>query len=261
MKTENKSDQLVRDPVYQQLNELLQRLIRSGEFKAGQQFLTEREVSDRFGISRVTANKALSHLVVAGLLEFRKGVGSFVRDGVLDYDLQSLMSFTRKAKLAGKRPETRVLRFRSLKAGEADETVQAALRLTRSEALYYFERLRLADSEPVILERRHLVARYCPGLTRALVKGSLYDLLTGRYGLSVTTVDQTLQAISLSEGDARLLRVPAGAASLRVRAVGQADSPLWLEETLYRGDRYEFRNALSTKRPRPGNLVTCSSKK
>jgi len=32
---------LVREPVYQQLNDLLQELIRSGEFKAGQQFLTD----------------------------------------------------------------------------------------------------------------------------------------------------------------------------------------------------------------------------
>ena len=41
---------LVRDPVYQQLNDLLQELIRSREFKAGQQFLTEREVAERFSV-------------------------------------------------------------------------------------------------------------------------------------------------------------------------------------------------------------------
>ena len=110
--------QLVRDPVYQQLNDLLQGLIRSGDFQSGQQFLTEREVSERFGVSRATANKALSHLVVEGVLEFRKGVGSFVREGVMGHDLQSLMSFTRKATLAGRRPETKVLQFQTQSAGE-----------------------------------------------------------------------------------------------------------------------------------------------
>lgn len=248
---------LVRDPVYRQLNELLQCLIRDGEFQTGQQFLTEREVSERFGVSRVTANKALSHLVVEGVLELRKGVGTFVREGVLDYDLQSLMSFTRKAALAGKRPETRVLRFESLLAQSAEAGVQSALKLRETDSLFYFERLRLADGEPVILERRHLAARFCPGLTAAMVEGSLYDVLTGPYGIRVTAAEEAIRAVNLSAADAQLLGVKPGAAALRVRATGYAEDPLWLEETLYRGDRYDFRNAVGTAtRPRPGSLVS-----
>lgn len=249
---------LVRDPVYQQLNQLLQGLIRAGEFKPGQQFLTEREVGERFGISRVTANKALSHLVVEGVLEFRKGVGSFVRAGVLDFDLQSLMSFTRRAALAGKTPETQVLAFEAGAARDFSEEVRSALRVEGGEPVYYFERLRLVDDEPVILERRHLVGRFCPGLTKTQLKGSLYVLLTQKHGLPVTAADETIQAVNLSSAEARCLRVPAGQAALRVRAVGHAEAPLWLEDTLYRGDRYEFHNAIgSSKRPRPANLVIC----
>jgi GntR family transcriptional regulator len=258
--SEVRSRSLVRDPVYQQLNDLLQGLINQGEFKAGQQFLTEREVAERFAVSRVTANKALSHLVVAGILEFRKGVGTFVREGVLDYDLQSLMSFTRKATQAGKRPQTRVLRFESVKAGDLDQHLRGALSLADSDRLYYFERLRLADGEPVILERRYLVARFCPGLTRAQLKGSLYVLLTQKYGLAITAARQTIQAVNLSPADARLLRLPAGSATLRLHAVGHAKEPLWLEDTLYRGDCYEFHNVLGTsKRQLPANLVICDS--
>jgi len=254
------SGKLIRDPVYQQLNALLQKLIRGGGFKPGQQFLTEREVSERFGVSRVTANKALSHLVVEGIIEFRKGVGSFVRDGVLDYDLQSLMSFTRKTTLAGKRPETKVLKFVSLKAGRANPEVRAALGLDESEPLYYFERLRLADGEPVILERRHLAARFCPGLTKSHLKGSLYLLLTQKYDLPVTSARQTIQAVNLSAADARSLHRPVGSAALLVHAVGQAEKPLWLEDTLYLGDRYEFHNALGAgNRQTPASLVICGS--
>lgn len=254
----SRATSLVRDPVYQQLNQLLQGLIRDGEFKPGQQFLTEREVGQRFGISRVTANKALSHLVVEGVLEFRKGVGSFVRQGVLDFDLQSLMSFTRRAELAGKTPETQVLAFVSGAARDLSGELQAALHVEGTEPVYYFERLRLVDHEPVILERRHLVGRFCPGLTKAELKGSLYVLLTQKHGVPVTAADERIQAVSLSPAEARLLRVPAGRAALRVRAIGHAETPLWVEDTLYRGDRYEFHNAIGNKkRPRPANLVIC----
>lgn len=250
---------LVRDPVYQQLNELLQQLIRKGEFAPGQQFLTERGVSERFGVSRVTANKALSHLVVAGALEFRKGVGTFVRERVLDYDLQSLMSFTRRATLAGKKPETRLLRFESLQGRDVDDFVRRALRPADTDALYYCERLRLADKEPVILERRHLVGRLCPNLSKSDLKGSLYSVLTQKYGLPVNAAEQQIRAVSVSAADARLLGVRAGAPALRVRAVGSAGEPLWLEDTLYRADCYEFHNALGASRgQQPAGLIICS---
>src|SRR6516225_5124477 len=99
---------LVRDPIYRQLNLELRRLLRSGECRAGARFLTEREIGVRFDVSRATANKALSNLVSEGILEFKKGVGTFVRGGGLDYDLGSLVSFTGKASAAGKKPSTRV---------------------------------------------------------------------------------------------------------------------------------------------------------
>lgn len=251
--------QLVRDPVYRQLNDLLQGLIRGGEFKPGQQFLTEREVGERFGVSRATANKALSHLVVEGVLEFRKGVGSFVREGVMDYDLQSLMSFTRKATLAGKRPETRVVQFRTQSAGEIDPTVRTALGLAPKDTVYYFERLRLIDGHPIILEHRYLVTRPCPGLTKSQLRGSLYSVLTQTYGLKIRAADEVIQAVNLSSLHAQLLGVAPATAALRVRAIGHADAPLWWEDTLYRGDAYEFHNTLGTNaKTRPANLVICN---
>lgn len=108
----------------------------------------------------------------------------------------------------------------------------------------------------MILERRHLVARFCPGLTRSAVEGSLYGLLTKKYGLPIQASDQMIQAVNLSPADARRLGVFPGAAALRLRAIGHAGAPLWLEDTLYRGDRYEFHNSIGDdKRPRPASLV------
>ena len=92
---------LMREPIYQQLNQLLRSLIRSVEFPVGGQFLTERQVSERFEVSRATANKALSNLVAEGLLTFRKGVGTFVSAQSMDYNLRTLVSFTEEALAAG----------------------------------------------------------------------------------------------------------------------------------------------------------------
>jgi DNA-binding GntR family transcriptional regulator len=70
---------LVRDPIYQQLNQALRDMLRNKEFQVGEKFPTERQICEQFGVSRATANKALSNLVAEGVLEFRKGVGTFVR--------------------------------------------------------------------------------------------------------------------------------------------------------------------------------------
>jgi len=238
--------ELVKTPVYQQLNEMLRGLIRSGEFRAEQQFMTERQVCDRFGVSRPTANKALSNLVSEGLLEFRKGVGTFVRGGLLAYDQRALISFTQKAITAGKTPATRVLLLQDMPTAEAAPPARAALKAPPDDRLTYVERLRLADGVPVILERRYIVSRFCPNLSAVELEGSLYSLWTEKYRLDIIGAEQVIRAVLLRGQDARLLGVANGAAGLLVVSAGflSGGAPLWWERTLYRGDAYEFYNRL-----------------
>jgi GntR family transcriptional regulator len=251
---------LVKQPIYQQLNEALRGLVGSGEFKTGARFLSEREVSVRFEVSRITANKALSNLISEGILEYRKGVGTFVRGGVLDYDLGSLVSFTGKAAAAGMKPSTRVLSFKVIPASSVSSRIAAALRVSGGDRLYTVERLRLADGVPVILERRFVVESLCPGLRQKDFGASLYGLWTGRFRLEIAGADQTIRAAAIRGGDARLLDVSGGAAGLVVQSVGwlRDGKPLWWERTLYRGDAYAFRNRLGpvqTARPAAGGFI------
>ena len=250
---------LVREPIYQQLNAALRELIRDGAFPLGARFLTERQISKRFDVSRATANKALSNLVSAGVLEFKKGVGTFVRGGILDYDLRALVSFTEKARAAGKTPHTQVLRLDVLLAREAEFEIAERLRVQPDEVVYYMERLRLADQDPMILEHRYVTQKYCPDLSTDLLSGSLYAAWTDRYMLDIVGADQTIRAISISAPDAHRLGVEEGAAGFLVLSTGYLSGgvPLWWEHTIFRGDAYEFNNRLGpiqTARPAAGTL-------
>ena len=237
---------LNKTPVYQQLNQVLRELLRQGDFVPGAQFLTERQVCERYGVSRATANKALSNLVAEGLLEFRKGVGTFVRGGLLHYDTDTLVSFTERALAAGKEPSSRILEFQHVRGGALSATTREELRLGAEEPLYYVERLRLAGGVPVILERRHIVARFCPALQRADLEGSLYALWTQRYRLEVVGADELIRSVAIRGVEARLLEVRSGAPGFQVAATGYlaGGTPLWREETWYRGDMYEFRTRM-----------------
>ncbi|MFN4260820.1 MAG: GntR family transcriptional regulator [Gemmataceae bacterium] len=237
---------LIRDPVYQQLTaRLREQAIR--QFRPGDQFLTERQIVERFGVSRATANKALAGLVSEGLLEFRKGVGTFVRASIT-YDVSTLVSFTEKARAAGKLPATEVIAFRSIPGSELERSAREALgsAVTETAQFWLMDRLRTADGVPVILEHRLVVGAHCPRLIERDLQGSLYEAWTVRHGLKIGGADEIIRAVSLTRREAALLRVPSRSAALEVRAVGflSNGSPLWWERTLYRADMYEFHTRL-----------------
>ncbi len=236
---------LVRSPVYQQLNQRLRTALAT-DYRSGDQFLTEREVAERFQVSRATANKALASLVSEGFLEFRKGLGTFVRRDVIFYDVRSLVSFTEKARAAGKKPSTELLTFGRLTAAEGDESVRMALGVQPADELWELDRIRRADGVPVILEHRYIVQRHCPRLTKSQSEGSLYRVWTETHGLKIGGANEVIRAVLLSKNEAKHLQTSAKSPALEVVSVGflEDDSPLWWERTLYRGDQYEFHSRL-----------------
>jgi GntR family transcriptional regulator len=240
-------NQLVKDPIYKQLNSVLLSLVSSGEYSQGQKFLTERQIGERFQVSRATANKAISNLVAGGVLEFRKGVGTFVKTRLMGYDLGALVSFTKKAEAAGFRPSTRILSFKRLLGADLEQDIKQKLKLKGRDAVYQIERLRMTDGIPVIFERRYLIEKYCPDLDRNDLRGSLYQLLSRKYGINISGADQSIMAVNIDKREAECLKVRKGTAGLLIRSTGFGDEyrPLWYEETLYRGDACSFKNNIS----------------
>ncbi|MBT3202555.1 MAG: GntR family transcriptional regulator, partial [Phycisphaerales bacterium] len=149
-----------RDPIYKQLIAIIREDIGKGVYQIGDRFLSERELSEVYGISRATANKAIACLAAEGVLESRKGAGTFVCASVIDYDLRSLVSFTEQAVAAGKRPSTRVLLLRKTKSIDLPIEVRKSLAINGEESVFYIERLRLADEVPMILEKRFVLCAF-----------------------------------------------------------------------------------------------------
>lgn len=67
-----------RLPMYQRIEAELLNEIGRGDFIPGQSFITERELCTRFGVSRITAVRALNDLVQRGVLIRKRGRGTFV---------------------------------------------------------------------------------------------------------------------------------------------------------------------------------------
>lgn len=66
-------------PKHQQVRASLMTAIRAGEFAPGDQLPSERDVAARYGVSYMTARRAITEMVEADLLERRPNIGTFVR--------------------------------------------------------------------------------------------------------------------------------------------------------------------------------------
>lgn len=239
-----KSKQLVKEPLYIQLSEILRELIHSKQYKIGDQFLTERMICKQFNISRVTANKALGQLISEGVLEIKKGLGTFICDEPSHFLAGRLVSFTHKTLSLGKKPETRILEFALGPSSGVSDKIVSALRLKPDENLYYFKRLRFSNETPVIVESHYLPERFCPGLSKESLEGSLFDVMTKDYHLNVTGVDETILAIKIDESNAALLETSAGDVGFFMHVIGyqDPDTPMWIANVIFRGDEYGLHN-------------------
>jgi DNA-binding GntR family transcriptional regulator len=81
-------------PRYYQLQEIIRERIRNGEWTPGSSIPSERELCERYGISRMTARQAISGLETEGLLYREQGKGTFVGQGVIAQQLLQLTGFT-----------------------------------------------------------------------------------------------------------------------------------------------------------------------
>lgn len=238
---------LNKEPIYQQLTRILRQRIADGDFHPGEQFLTEKHICESFKVSRATAGKALTTLVAEGILEFKTGIGTFVMKQSPLHDLQSLISFTVMAEELGKVPGSEVLVFKKLKAVDVEKEVLSSLDCGEEEELFYCERIRLLDGKPSLLDRRHIRAEFCPGLSAENARGSLIRFWTEDCGLVLGSTEQFIRAASLNASESLKLDTSEGDCALRLSSIGFLDDgrPLWFEDSLFPGDRYVIRNRLS----------------
>src|SRR5215210_2988344 len=136
-------------PRYYQLKEIIRERLRTGEWAPGSLIPSERELCERYGISRMTARQSISELVNEGLLYREQGKGTFVGHPKIAQQLLRLTGFTEDMRAREQRPGAKVLRAEMWPAAAA---TAERLRVRLGQPVYRLRRLRLADSEPLALE-------------------------------------------------------------------------------------------------------------
>ncbi|SAK39601.1 GntR family transcriptional regulator [Caballeronia pedi] len=222
-------------PLYLQLASRLATAIHAGNWTAGEALPSERTLSERVGVSRITARKAIALLVEQGLIRRVRGAGSFITPRVED-PLSRLTGFTRKMEQRGFRPDS-IWLDRGLRAANRDETVR--LGLLPGAAVASLRRLRRADGIVMAVEQSTLPVAVVPD--PLAIGASLYRYLEER-GSSVVRALQHFRAVNAGAEVARLMGVAPRAALLVITRIGYSTDQRAIEltDTYCRDDYYDF---------------------
>lgn len=219
---------------------MIQTQIASGVMHPGDRVPSERELSDRFGMSRMTARQALLELVREGFLYREQGRGTFVAHRKVNQGLLGVTSFTDDMRARGVEPASRGLEQR---LELADQEARDHLELDLGAMVVRLKRLRLGDDRPMALEEAVLPADVVPGLEEQSLDGdfSLYAWLRER-NIFFQRARQTLEAVLANGEQAELLGVLVGAPLLLLERLsyGQDGQPLEFVRAHYRADRFKF---------------------
>lgn len=198
-------------PLYHQLAELLGERIRRGELTPGGRLPSEPELSRLHRIGRPTVRQATDLLMRRGLVERRRGSGTYVRH-TPRVDLFTLAGTLSSFARGGLALETRLL----TRVGRTTVAADPDNPLAGREA-FSFSRLGQLDGVPVLVERLFLDARVFPDLARLPLAGqSLSRLVEEHYFLKPTHAEQSFRA-HLPGGEIRkALRLGPRQPSLRV---------------------------------------------
>jgi GntR family transcriptional regulator len=176
-------------PLYQQLAEQLIRDIASGGFEPGARLPSEPELAERHGIGRPTVRQATELLVQRGLIERRRGSGTFVREAPQRVDLFSLGGTLSSFRQGGLDLNTKLLG----KVAERSVAVDAENPFSGRRA-FLVTRLSSVAKKPVLLERLYFDPDVFPGLERMPLAGaSLSQLVEERYYLKPTHAEQSFR--------------------------------------------------------------------
>ena len=132
-----------RSPLYERVEAVLAGDIADGSLPPEAQLPSEDGLIERFKVSRTTVRKAIQNLIEGGLIEVRRGRGTFVTRPKITQELTELTGFVEDMQTLGRAWSARLLDKRIV---AADGRVADYLALAPGTLVIRLQRVRLADS-------------------------------------------------------------------------------------------------------------------
>jgi GntR family transcriptional regulator len=238
-----------RLPLHAQVEASLLRSLGDSTLPPGARLPPEDSLVERFGVSRTTIRTAIQNLVARGVVEIRRGKGTFVTEPAITQELTELTGFVEDMERLGRRPSAKVLDRRMV---AASETVARQLGLPRSTAVARIQRVRLADGVPLSFDETYLPSELGEKIMADdLEDQPIFSLLEQKYATPLLEAEYRLAAVASHGTVARALGISPGSPIFLIERTtfSERHRPVDYERLYYRGDHIRFVTRLMRRQP------------
>lgn len=228
-------------PFYIQIRDTIRSAITKNRFKPGDLIPGESDLCAFFGVSRIVVRQAFEDLSHEGLIERKKGKGTFVKEPkILERFGQEISGFYNEMTSRAYQIKTKVLKQEMV---SADEEAAKYLLKNVGDPLVLIKRLRFLQDEPILIVTSLLPFDKCENLLyEDLSKISLYDYLEQKLDFSLSHGRRTIESTLADSEQANLLQIKKGDSLLFLNSIVflEDGTPIEFYRSHYRGDRYKF---------------------
>lgn len=226
--------------LYAKVEETIATEIAQGEYRPGDQLPTEDALLERFQVSRITVRRAIQNLVSRGLLEIRRGLGTFVLSPRIEAELTKLTGFVEDMNAAGRKATARVVRQGVV---AASARVAERLQLAKGIKVMEIKRVRLAGGIPISFDETYLPLPLGKQIVRKDLRlHPIFTLLEEEYGVPLVEAEYALEAVIATKAVADALQVGVGSPIFQIERTSMTtgNQPVDYEVLSYRGDLVRF---------------------
>jgi GntR family transcriptional regulator len=225
--------------LYDQIAATLRGEIERGGYEPSGKLPSEAELSERFGVSRVTVRLAIGKLVNDNFVERKQGKGTFATGKRLQHRLDALHGFYDSLARQGANPQMKLLRMDPAKKlplamhGVFAPFIKTAV---------YLERLHSVDDGVVALAQTWLLPEAGEISERLAQTRPTYEILESMPGWRLARADMSITAVPASGAIAIQLQVAERTPLLVMKRTSRLSDGRVCEATLFhiRPERYEF---------------------
>ena len=234
-------------PLYAQVEAVLAAGIADGSYPPGTRLPNEETLIERFGVSRTTIQKTVQNLISRGLIEIRRGKGTFVIQPRITQELTELSGFVEDMHALGRNPTARVLDQQLM---PANETVARRLALAVGTLVVRIQRVRLVDGMPLSFDETWLPRELGEKvISNNLETEPIFSLLERKYDTPLVEAEYRLEATSAVAAVAQALGIDPGSPIFLIERTSYSarHQPVDYEKLHYRGDQIQFVTRLARR--------------
>ncbi len=222
-------------------------MIDNGEFDEDDRIWSEREIREKFDVSRNTAQSAIDELEKSGLVVRIQGKGTYINKNLFNFGLENLVGFSESILMKGETPSSKVLSFQK---EIPSQNVAQKLKMTPENCIYKLDRLRFANDVRMMHEVSYLPCSLFPDLEKHdFSRESLYAVIEKDYSMQISWQNQIIRPIISTKKEVDLLGGIIGSPLIVTECVTYLEDNVPVEVTrlLYRSDLYEL-SAIARRR-------------